>query len=295
MNQKSRLDRVEGSLGPVAAVVRQFTAAHEFGSFTAYAAHEAGLPKEARAQFQIASQVQSSVARSIEAGSSADATAAGVRAARDAVFRFRLAWKLEFDVSIVLASLRDVRDELLADRKALVAADQLRPDAEAGASADLFEWLTAMEAGYANRAVDYVRDLFTQVEVRAILERRYFDGRSMLFPDSIALEQELLALPPILADVFESATSDRWPGADIGAEERGPPGARFATLKDEAHILAADLAARMVNIVRIDTLLTLGEYERAYTLELALDVSGAGPMMRIVTTRLRHTPRRQRR
>jgi hypothetical protein len=296
MSQKARLDRVEGSLGPVAAVIRWFMVAHNrFGSLTAYLAHQTGLPQEARAELQIVSQVQASGAGSIKPGRSAESMSADARAARDALFRYRLAVMIEIYVAETLASLRDVRDELLADKKAFVAADQLRRDAQAGGCADLFEWLAAMEAGYAYRVVDYVRAVFTVVEEGEILERRYFDGHSMLFADAIALEHELLAMPPVLADVVEPSTGDRPSDADAGAEERGPPGGRFAALKDEAHTLAADLVAHLVDIVRVDTMLLLGEFEQAYALERALSDSSVGPELRIAMPSPQRTPRRRRR
>jgi hypothetical protein len=290
MSVESRLDHLERSMGPVAALVRWSQEAHAFGSLGAYHEHQDTLPDEARAEVQIASQVQSSAARSIGSGRSAEAIAAGLRAARDALFRYRLALKIEIDISSILATFVRVRDDLGADRKALIAYREWPRPAETGASSDLFDWLDATEAAYASRVIDFVRDAFALVELHTTLERRYFDGHSMLFPETLSAERELLAALPVMIDAADQITRGRQLAADSGRESLAPGGVRLAALEAEGRGRAPDLALRLVNVVRINTLLGLGEFEKAYALDRILEASGQGPALRFARPSIRYSP-----
>ena len=179
MTAQQRLARLEGALSPRGATLLWLTDAHQFPTLPAYVGWLIDQPKEAAPLWRVPEQAETAI-RGVMRGEPREAIRQAVRQTiRDAVFLVELVIRLN------LAAEETTRFEglryaaLFWEMRALTAEAELERSADGSAGRRPIAqrwaaWRTAVTA--------WLTDLAVADEARLLLERRYLDGRGVLFP-----------------------------------------------------------------------------------------------------------------
>jgi len=175
-----RLAKLEGALPPRAATLLWLAEAHQFGSLVAYVGWLIDQPLKAAPFWRVPEQAETAV-RAAMRGEPREAVQQAVRqAVCDAVFLVELVIRLN------LAAEEATRREglryaaLFWEMRALTAEAELergnRGSGDRGPVARLW-------AAWRDAVSGWLISLAATEEARLLLERRYLDGRGVLFPD----------------------------------------------------------------------------------------------------------------
>jgi hypothetical protein len=175
-----RLARLEGALSPKGATLLWLTDAHGFPTLPAYVDWLIDQPEEAAPLWRVPEQAETAV-RAAMRGESREAVRGAVRqAVRDAVFLVELVIRLN------LAAEEATRVEglryaaLFWEMRALTAEAELERGADGSAGR---RPVARRAAAWRGAVTDWLTSLSAAEEARLLLERRYLDGRGVLFPD----------------------------------------------------------------------------------------------------------------
>jgi len=204
-----RLAKLEGALSTKGATLLWLTEAHGFPTLPAYVVWLIDQPKEAAPLWRVPEQAETAV-RAAMRGEPHEAIRQAVRqTVRDAVFLVELVIRLN------LAAEEATRVEglryaaLFWEMRALTAEAEL----ERGTDGAAGRRPIARRAATWRAAVSgWLTDLSAAQEARLLLERRYLDGRGVLFPDlgrDWDALRETAARLAALADTLPALGDDR--------------------------------------------------------------------------------------
>lgn len=254
MTAERRLARLEGALSPRAATLLWLTDAHQFPTLSAYVGWLIDQPPEAAPFWRVPEQAETAV-RAAMRGEPREAVRQAMRqAVRDAVFLVELAIRLN------LAAEEAIRIEGLRyaaffwEMRALAAETEL----EIGSRGPQSRRTVARRwAAWRDAVIGWLTNLAATDEARLLLERRYLDGRSVLFPDLGRDWETLRETGAQLAGLGDALSALR----DARSRSRGqqnpsPRRAAVASRAEERAVCLADTA-------RAAALDLLGETDRA--------------------------------
>lgn len=180
MTAGRRLARLEGALSPKAATLLWLTDAHQFPTLPAYVGWLIDQPEEAAPLWRLPEQAETAV-RAAMRGEPREAVFQAVRqAVRDSVFLVELVIRLN------LAAEEATRLEGLRYAALFWEMRALTAEAVATTGSDGPECRRPVArhwAAWRAAVTDWLTDLSVAEEARLLLERRYLDGRGVLFPD----------------------------------------------------------------------------------------------------------------
>jgi len=253
MTAERRLAKLEGALSPKAATLLWLEEAQRFGSLPAYVDWLIDQPISAAPFERVPAQVRAAAVEALRGLPREVVRASSHQAVRDAIFLVELVLKLNSAAgeAIRIEGLRYAA--LFWEMRALTAEAELergndgsegrrpiarrRPIAQRGAA-----WRTAV--------TDWLTGLSAAEEARLILERRYLDGRGVLFPD-LGRDWETLretgARLAAVADTLPALRDGRSQGRGLQhlsprrTAVAGRAAAQAADLADTARLAALDL------------------------------------------------------
>ncbi|HSW42631.1 MAG TPA: hypothetical protein VLM76_09000 [Patescibacteria group bacterium] len=247
MTAQRRLARLEGALSPKGATLLWLTEAHGFPTLPAYVGWLLDQPKEAAPLWRVPEQAETAV-RAAMRGESREALRQAVRqTVRDAVFLVELVIRLN------LAAEEATRFEglryaaLFWEMRALTAEAELERGTDgAGGRRPIARRAATWRAAVCG----WLTDLSAAEEARHLLERRYLDGRGVLFPDLgrnwDTLREtgaRLAALADALPALRDGRSRSRGPRnlSPLRTAVGGGAAAEAACLADTARAAALDL------------------------------------------------------
>ena len=180
MTAQRRLARLEGALSPKGATLLWLAEAHQFPTLPAYVAWLIDQPQEAAPLWRVPEQAETAV-RAAMRGEPREAVRQAVRqTVRDAVFLVELVIRMNLaaEETTRLEGLRYAA--LFWEMRALTAEAELEtggggPQSRGTIARRWAAWLAAVTG--------WLTGLSAAEEARLLLERRYLDGRGVLFPD----------------------------------------------------------------------------------------------------------------
>ena len=187
MSLSGRVAKLETSLSPTQLVLRWLAEAHAFGDIPAYVASllekdppVAPLDRLAREAVQ--------GARTAMRGKRAELGEAAIRSAlRETVFRYELVLRINV-VALELLDREALIDMALSAHVSLVTSRETREPKD-------IEWLGQLRDLLLSR----VDELQATAEARTLVQERYLEGRSALFPDVAAAWEEQLHSTQMIA------------------------------------------------------------------------------------------------
>lgn len=197
-NTRRRLDKLEVSLTPRQAVILWMEQTHRFRSIYEYVMSLKGAPDTAFPLYVLPDQVEKAIERQMK-GRPKQEVARAVRAAvRDTVFLFHLHHqangKVLSDQDANLYRSRWLRSEL----SRLLAEHTERSARRSKRSRESAErWKGGVQA--------FLLDLYALREAVALVSKRYFYGRQLLFPGSAELLEALVNGVERMAEMYEDA------------------------------------------------------------------------------------------
>jgi len=180
MIAERRLAKLEGALSPKAATLLWLTEAHQFGSLPAYVAWLIDQPISAAPLERVPEQARAAAVAALRELPREVVRGAVHLAIRDAIFGVELVLRLNSvaEETIRIEGLR--YEALFWEMRALTAEAEL----ESGNDGSGGRRPVARRAAAWRAAVsDWLTSLSAAEEARLLLERRYLDGRRVLFPD----------------------------------------------------------------------------------------------------------------
>ncbi len=180
MTAARRLAKLEGSLSPRAATLLWLTEAHRFPTLPAYVGWLLDQPPQVAPLARVPEQAETAV-RAAMRGEPRDAVRAAVRhAVREAVFLVELVLRLNLaaEEATRIEGLRYAA--LFWEMRALTAEAELEKGTDGSRGG---RPIARRAAAWRAAVVDWLTSLDAAEEARLLLERRYLDGRSVLFPD----------------------------------------------------------------------------------------------------------------
>jgi hypothetical protein len=258
-----RLAKLEGALSPKAATLLWLAEAHQFGSLPAYVDWLIDQPISAAPLERVPAQARAAAVGALRGQPREAVREAAHQAIRDAVFLVELVLRLN-SVATETIRIEGLRyAALFWAMRALGAEAELarrnrsRADRSAASLVERWQaWCTATAA--------LLTGLYAAEEARALLERRYLDGRPTLFPDAIADWERLRESAERLAGLGEALRllMDGRRRAPRSAEIE-PLGLDLDALRSGARTTAPAVAARLIDEARAATLDVLGDAEGA--------------------------------
>jgi hypothetical protein len=258
-----RLAKLEGALPPKAATLLWLAEAHQFGSLPAYVDWLIDQPISAAPLERVPKQARAAAVAALRGQPREVVREAAHQAVRDAIFLVDLVLRLN-SVATETIRIEGLRyAALFWEMRALAAEAQLarrnrsRADRSAASLVERWQaWCTATAA--------LLTGLYAAEEARALLERRYLDGRPTLFPDAIADWERLRESAERLAGLGEALRllMDGRRRAPRSAEIE-PLGLDLDALRSGARTTAPAVAARLIDEARAATLDVLGDAEGA--------------------------------
>jgi hypothetical protein len=260
---EGRLAKIEGALSPKAATLLWLAEAHRFGSLPAYVDWLIDQPVSAAPLERVPKQARAAAVAALRGQPREVVREAARGAVRDAVFLIELVLRLN-SVATETIRIEGLRYAVFFwEMRALTAEAQLarrnRSRADRSASSLVERWHAWCTASAA-----LLTGLYAAQEARALLERRYLDGRPALFPDAIAdwerlreSAERLASLGGALRPLIEGRRR-----APRSAEIE-PPGLDLDALRAAARTTAPTVAAGLVDEARAAALDILGDTEGA--------------------------------
>jgi hypothetical protein len=180
MITERRLAKLEGALSPKASTLLWLEEAHEFPTLPAYIDWLIDQPASAAPLYRVPEAAEAGVRAALR-GEKRDAVARSARqAVRDAVFLVKLVIRLNSvaEETIRIEGLRYAA--LFWEMRAVAAEAELETGTEGprGRRAIARRWEAWRDA-----VSGWLTNLYAAEEARRLLERRYLDGRSVLYPD----------------------------------------------------------------------------------------------------------------
>ena len=179
MTAQQRLARLEGALSPRGATLLWLTDAHQFPTLSAYVGWLIEQPKEAAPLWRVPEQAETAI-RGVMRGEPRETVRQAVRqVVRDAVFLVELVIRLN------LAAEEAIRREglryaaLFWEMRALTAEAELERGTDGAGGR---RPVARRAAAWRGAVTDWLTNLSAADEARLLLERRYLEGRSVLFP-----------------------------------------------------------------------------------------------------------------
>jgi hypothetical protein len=269
---QGRLARLEGTLSPKGATLLWLTDAQQFPTLPAYVGWLLDQPKEAAPLWRVPEQAETAV-RQVMRGEPREAVRQAVRQTiRDAVFLVELVIRLNLAVEQAtrLEGLRYAA--LFWEMRALTAeAEPKRGTAGAGGRRPIARRAAAWRAAVSG----WLTNLYSAEEARLLLERRYLEGRGVLFPDLAKDWVRLRQTAAGLAELGDSLTVLR----DGTSRRRRRPILNLGALRTAARSRAPALAAYLAETARAAALDLLGDSEGAAAIaerRLRSDMGGRG-------------------
>ncbi len=256
MTARRRLARLEGALSPRAATLLWLEEAHRFPTLPAYVAWLVDQPAEAAPLCRVPEQAETAV-RVAMRGEPREAVRGAMRqAVRDAVFLVELVIRLNLaaEEATRLEGLRYAA--LFWEMRAIAAEAELeqRNEGPEGRRSIARRW-----AAWRAAVTDWLTNLYAANEARLLLERRYLDGRSVLFPDLGRDWDTLRQTAERLAGLGDSLGVQR----DSTASRRERPIRDLGALRTAARSRAAAQAGTLADTARAAALDFLGDTEGA--------------------------------
>ena len=258
MSLERRLARLEGSVTPQGAVLSWLAEAHGSRTLPDYVRSLLDAPKEDWPLVRIGTRVEATV-RGVMRGRPEAAVWRSVRRrVGDAFFLFELVLRLNLaaEETLRLEGLRWAALTLLMrelSHGAHFGAPRRGRDDPALPGRREADWQTWREA-----ASGLLTGLYAEEEARADLERRYLDGRPVLFPELAEGWERLRGQAEGLA-----LAAARLPSLSSPAELTGDEAAVLERLRNDADAAVPARAQELVDLARAFTLDALGETERA--------------------------------
>jgi len=252
-----RLAKVEASLSPKEAVLRWLAEAQQYPSLVDHARSIVDLPVSAAPLTRIGESVEAAVRDAMKGAARATIEAAVRRAVGDAVFLFVLVMKLN-TAALELARLEGLRAAALSLWVGALLGGPPVGDREARES-DLEQGRERLAAWRRWHGVldSIVTEVGAEEDARAALERRYFDGQSVLFADAAEAWTGLREHVDLL-----TALAERFPEvlrASTSSDDEPEVGGSSQSLTD----LAASRARTLADDARVTAFEVLGDRPRA--------------------------------
>jgi hypothetical protein len=236
-----RIAALERSLEPLEATRLWLTEAHGFGSVAAYQRWLAGQPDPKAPARLVSARAGQAVVAKMRGRPRVMVDESRAAAGRDATFFVELAIEIEDAVASA------IRDESLRWLALALELQVLRAEVEGGRGTHRDGSPTPADrwAGWLRAASERLGALYAAEEGRLLLERRYLDGLTTLFPDTAA---DWTALQHDAEWIVERGASYGWLfGADLtadqGADIAGPSSVDRDALRraarEQAHAAAA--------------------------------------------------------
>ncbi len=256
MSTATRLARLEGSLGPLEAVLLWLGEAHAFPTLSSYADWLAGQPLSVAPLASIPLLVEMGVRGSMRGQKGEIVEPAVDRALGDAVLRIMLVSQLNVDAETAIRIGRLRYTALFWELRAITAES-----APAGASRDARSVITVRSTAWRDGLAGLLRELYRFDASRRLVEATYLDGRAALFSDTDVDLSKLRERTERLAALGGPAMS---PGTGRRRSARpASAGLNLDALRVEARSKGAAVVSGMVDPVR------------AMTLDILSDLAGA--------------------
>jgi hypothetical protein len=189
MTLDRRLDKLEEALSPTQLVLRWLAEAHAYGDVPAYVASLLASDPPVAPLDRLAREAVHG-ARTANRGKRPEVVEAAVRSAlRETVFRYELVLRINV-VAHDLVDREGLIDMALSARVALVTNQEEREPKD-------LEWLGQLRDLLLSR----VGELHATAEARTLVQERYLDGHSALFPDVASAWEEHLRGTQLIADM----------------------------------------------------------------------------------------------
>lgn len=248
-SQKKRIEKVETSLTPKQAVLLWMEEAHSHGSIQAYALWLKEQPESAYPLVRLPRQVREAV-RTAMKGQSREAVGWYIdRAERDVIFLFQFVYVL---------NTRLMEDSRTTAFAFLWLLEKLRPFISwKGTTKDFVNKATEW-VGYAKHLLLEVHTTYRAVQE---IEKRYFDGRTVLFSDIAEKTEGMAEQWSVLVEMYN----------DLVQEHAGKTKVKELLLDQEKESRLNEPALRarvafLVDMAKAEALGLLGEHEKAGTL-----------------------------
>lgn len=246
MSLERRVAKLETSLSPTEAVLAWLAEAHEFPTLPEYVASLLDAPRDAWPLTRIGGQVEGAVRVAMK-GKPEDAVWKAVRRrVGDAFFLFDLALRLNLAAEETLRYGRLRWACLSYQTRALTLEAELAKVTRRRQHATARPSVSAVDGWRTGLAVS-LTTIYVEEDARAELERKYLDGRPVLFSwlvrewDDLRARLEGLAS---LADVLPELRGSGVPGLaleELHAQAANGALARAIELTDQARVAALDL------------------------------------------------------
>ena len=183
MTARRRLDRLEHSLGPQAAILRWLEEAHRFPSILEYARATIDLPDSAQPPIRTAEQVAAAI-RGAFKNRSPDARDLAVRrAVGDTMFLYQLVFVLNM-AAADFAQEAVSRSLVLSGQLARLVTDPLSEDQDARrANLPAARQVDRAWQAWRESIEAFIRDVRVEQAARSSLEKAYFAGGAVLFAE----------------------------------------------------------------------------------------------------------------
>ena len=262
MTAERRLARLEGALSPKAATLLWLEEAHRFRSLPAYVDWLIDQPISAAPLERVPEQARAATIEAMRGQPREVVREAAHHAVRDAIFLVELVLRLNS------MATKTIRIEVL---RYAAMAWQLRAvgaEAQLDAAGDPARdrpGVAARSWAWRDAVGDLLTDLYVIEEARALLERRYLDGRAALFPETAIDWGRLQASVETLADLSGDLRNVMGT-TRLGRARRRAAGSRSLDL--DAMRATARAQAKVGAVYLVDM-------ARAATLDLVGDSKGA--------------------
>jgi len=259
MTLARRVEKLESALSPRTATLRWLAEAHAFGSPRAYLDRLLDQPGSA-SPFHRVPAAAAAAATAANRGQPRESVAEAVRAAvRDALFLVHLALEINALFEETESFERVRRVALSYETEAICLAHELASfDPVAGGAGHAERWADSLA-----RARAWLGELYVIEEARTLLERRYLDGQSCLFPELASGWAALLEDAEALVGLLHKVSLDEPAGDRRRTRRAQPNGLDLEALRASARERAEAAAARLVDTARAGALDSLGDREGA--------------------------------
>jgi hypothetical protein len=256
MTAERRLAKLEGALSPKAATLLWLAEAHQFRTLPAYVDWLIDQPISVAPLERVPTQARAGALEATRGRTRDAAREAAHGAVRDAVFLVELVLKLNIaaEEAIQLLGLRYAA--LFWEMRALTAEAELARRSRSRAGHPVSHRVERWQAWY-TASIGLVTGIYAAEEARLLLERRFLDGHSALFPDASAdwerlreSAERLASLGDAMRPLIDGTSRQRrttkigHPDLDLGALRAGVCTQAPATasgLVDEARAGALDV------------------------------------------------------
>lgn len=259
MTARRRLDRLERSLAPQAAVLLWVETAKRHGSLNAFARSLLDGVDPGADLRRIHDQVVSWVADTTAGKSTSEIAKATAAALRQAMSRYQLVLVLN-RTAAAFAQVVLLQSWVLVDRLERPVLDPSGDGAQAdGDRSGAGRQVDRAEPDWCALSDALVRDVRVEQRARSALDDAYFGGRSVLFPDVAedwaALRGQADRLSAIVGSIRARSPATTKPGSrnPLGPSMNARVDARGAELADDARIATFEFYGERDEVLAIAT------------------------------------------